>query len=51
MLYVYKRQNNLYRDINILRPYEAYNIPIVRHRSRSRRRDRKRRRRRADYVV
>ena len=30
VLYVYKRQNNLYRDINILRPYEAYSIPIVR---------------------
>ena len=29
-LYVYKRQNNLYRDINVLRPYSAYNIPIVR---------------------
>jgi hypothetical protein len=30
VLYVYKRQNNLYRDINILRPYDAYSIPIVR---------------------
>jgi hypothetical protein len=30
MMYVYKRQNNLYRDINVLRPYSAYTIPITR---------------------
>jgi hypothetical protein len=30
ILYVYKRQNNLYRSINILRPYSAFTIPIVR---------------------
>jgi len=29
-LYVYKRQNNLYNAINVLRPYSAYNIPITR---------------------
>jgi len=30
VLYVYKRQNNLYRSINVLRPYSAYSIPITR---------------------
>ncbi len=30
VLYVYKRQNNLYRSINILRPYEVYDIPVLR---------------------
>ncbi len=30
VLYVYKRQSGLYRAINVLRPYEVYNIPITR---------------------
>jgi hypothetical protein len=30
LLYVYKRQNNLYETVNILRPYGAWNIPITR---------------------
>lgn len=30
VLYVYKRQSDLYRAINILRPYSAFNIPITR---------------------
>ncbi len=30
LLYVYKRQNNLYETVNILRPYEAWTIPITR---------------------
>lgn len=29
-LYVYKRQNNLFDTVNILRPYSAWNIPITR---------------------
>lgn len=29
-MWVYKRQNNLYRDINVLRPYDVYNVPITR---------------------
>src|SRR5205823_5381461 len=29
-LYVYKRQNNLYNAINVLRPSSVYNIPITR---------------------
>ena len=29
-LYVYKRQNNLYDQINVLRPYSAWSIPITR---------------------
>ena len=29
-LYVFKRQNNLYDQVNILRPYSAWNIPITR---------------------
>src|SRR5207302_624007 len=29
-LYVYKRQNQLYNAINVLRPSSAYNIPITR---------------------
>jgi hypothetical protein len=30
VLYVYKRENNNYTQINILRPYGAYDIPITR---------------------
>jgi hypothetical protein len=30
VLYVYKRENNLYDTVNILRPYSAWNIPITR---------------------
>src|SRR5205814_10559022 len=29
-LYVYKRQNNLYKAVNVLRPYSAYSIPLTR---------------------
>jgi hypothetical protein len=29
-LYVYKRQNDLYKAINVLRPYSAYSIPLTR---------------------
>jgi hypothetical protein len=29
-LYVYKRQNGLYKSINVLRPYSAYTVPITR---------------------
>jgi hypothetical protein len=28
--YVYKKEDNLYRQINVLRPLEAYNIPVQR---------------------
>ena len=30
ILYVFKRQNNLYETENILRPYSAWNVPITR---------------------
>jgi hypothetical protein len=30
VLYVYKTQQNLYEDVNVLRPYGAYSIPITR---------------------
>jgi hypothetical protein len=30
VLYVFKRQNNLYETVNILRPYSAWNSPITR---------------------
>jgi len=30
VLYVYKRQNGLYRSINVLRPYGAYSVPLTR---------------------
>ena len=29
-LYVYKRQNNLYEQVNVLRPSSAWNVPITR---------------------
>jgi hypothetical protein len=29
-LYVYKRQNGLYKSINVLRPYSAYTVPLTR---------------------
>jgi hypothetical protein len=29
-LYVYKRQNNLYRQINVLRPFDVFTIPVTR---------------------
>lgn len=30
VLYVYKRQNGLYKSINVLRPYSAYTVPLTR---------------------
>ena len=30
IMYVYKWQNNLYRDVNVRRPYTAFTIPITR---------------------
>ncbi len=30
VLYVFKRQNNLYETENILRPYSAWNVPVTR---------------------
>jgi hypothetical protein len=29
-IYVYKQQNRLFQDVNVLRPYSAYSIPLTR---------------------